>query len=158
MSGVSRWYPSKVDLWLALVLAFAPLVCLAGSAAVLVAGKGEGWMIALAPTAFIALIYLGLVFPMRYGIDGDALVVRHGLVRQRIPLRDIVEVQPTSNPLSAPALSLDRLEIRFGRGVFKSAMISPADRSGFLDELAARCGLQRDGDRLSRPSSPPSGA
>lgn len=158
MSGVSRWYPSKVDLWLALVLAFAPLVCLAGSAAVLVAGQGDGWMIALAPTAFIALIYLGLVFPMRYGIDDDALVVRHGLVRQRIPLRDIVEVQPTHSPLSAPALSLDRLQIRFGRGVVKSAMISPTGTSEFLSELAARAGLQRDGDRLFRPSTRPPGA
>jgi hypothetical protein len=71
----------------------------------------------------------------------------------RIPLGDIVEVRPTRSPLSSPALSLDRLHIRFGEGFFKAAMISPADRQELLGELAARAGLQRDGDRLVRSQS-----
>jgi Bacterial PH domain len=148
MSEVSRWYPSKVDWWLAVVLAAAPVLCVTVTVATFV--EGEGVAVALGSSAFLALIYLGLVFPMRYGITDDALVVRHGLVRQRIALRDIVEVYPTRNPLSSPALSLDRLYIRFGEGFFKAAMISPADKPAFLEELAARAGLVREGERLLR--------
>ncbi len=151
MSEVSRWYPSKIDWWLGIVLAIAPLVSIAGVGVSIAAGSGTA--VALGGTAFLALIYLGLVLPMRYGISDEAIVVRHGMVRQRIPLKDIVEVHPTRSPLSSPALSLDRLHIRFGEGFFKSAMISPADKQGFLDELAKRAGLQRDGERLVRPPS-----
>lgn len=149
MSADPRWYPSKIDLWLAIILAIAPLLSIGGAVAALLAGKG-GELIALGSAAFIPLLYVALVFPMRYGITDDAIVVRHGLVRQKIPLRDITDVKPTNSPLSSPALSLDRLEIRFGDGFFKSVMISPADKQGFLAELASRAGLQRDGDRLSR--------
>jgi hypothetical protein len=149
MSEVSRWYPSKIDGWLAIVLAIAPVMCLVAAVSLLAAG-GEGAIAAFAGGGVIAAVYLGLVFPMRYGISADAIVVRHGVVRQRIPLRDVVEVQPTRNPLSSPALSLDRLAIRFGEGIFKNVMISPADKQGFMDELAARAGLVREGQRLVR--------
>jgi hypothetical protein len=145
---MTRWYPSKVDWWLAILLAVGPLACVAALVGAVVAGGGA--IVAWAGALFIAAIYLGLVFPMRYGIEGDALVVRHGVVRQRIPLKDISEVAPTRNPLSSPALSLDRLAIRFGEGFFKSAMISPAAKAEFLDELAVAAGLRRDGDRLVR--------
>jgi hypothetical protein len=146
--AVQRWYPSKIDWWLAILLAVAPLMSIAAMIGTAIAGVGV--IVTLGSTVFLAAIYLGLVFPMRYGIDDQHLVVRHGLVRQRILLRDITEVKPTRNPLSSPALSLDRLAIRFGDGFFKSAMISPAAKAEFLDELAARANLRRDGDRLVR--------
>jgi len=91
-----------------------------------------------------------LVFPMRYGLDDTHLQVRFGICRQRIPLADILEVHPTRNPLSSPALSLDRLHVQFGQGIFKTVMISPAERSRFLDDLAKTAGLKREGDRLVR--------
>jgi hypothetical protein len=145
---VARWYPSKVDPWLAVVLAVAPVVSLVGVVATLIAG--DGLAIAIAGFAVLVGVYLGLVFPMRYGIEREHLVVRHGLVRQRVRLADITLVRPTRNPLSSPALSLDRLAIRFGTGLFKSVMISPAAKDEFLAELAARAGLRRDGDGLVR--------
>jgi len=144
-----RWYPSKVDWWIAALLAVAPVICVTAAVLVVLSG-GSGVPIAVGAAGFLVAIYLGLVLPMRYGITVDALVVRHGLVRQRIRLADITDVTPTRNPLSSPALSLDRLQIRFGEGFFKSVMISPADRNGFLTELAERAGLRRDGDRLVR--------
>jgi hypothetical protein len=146
--AVARWYPSKVDWWLAILLALAPVVFVVALIGALRAGSGM--TAALGGVSILAGIYIGLVFPMRYGMDDEYLVVRHGFIRQRIPLRDIVEVFPSRNPLSSPALSLDRLEIRFGQGYFKSAMISPASRADFLDELERRASLRRDGVRLVR--------
>jgi hypothetical protein len=104
----------------------------------------------LAGVLFVFGVYFGLVFPMRYGLDDTHLHVRFGLCRQRIPLVDISEVYPTHNPLSSPALSLDRLHVQFGQGFFKAVMIAPAERHRFLDDLAQKAGLKRQGDRLVR--------
>jgi hypothetical protein len=143
-----RWFRSRVDRWVVPVLAIAPLACLVSLVAAL--RHGEGILPAAASVAFVAALYVGLVFPLRYGIGEDALVVRHGLVRQRIPLAAIVEVRPSRSLLSAPALSLDRLEVRADGGLLGGAVISPEEREAFLDELARRAGLRREGERLVR--------
>lgn len=149
------WFPSAVDRWLAVVLAIAPLMVAVATIAEAVAGSTTDLWIGAAACAFIGAIYGLLIFPMRYGISADRLIVRHGVVRQRVRLADITEVQPSRNPLSSPALSLNRLHVRFGSGFFRSVLISPADRAGFLALLAERAGLERDGETLRRP---PAGA
>jgi membrane protein YdbS with pleckstrin-like domain len=148
MGEPARWYPSKVDTWIAVVLCLAPVVTIGSTILTVVAG--EGLVIGLGTIVFLAALYFGLLLPMRYGITGEHIVVRHGLVRQKIPLAEITDVSPTRNPLSSPALSLDRLSIRWGEGYTKNAMISPADKQAFLNELAERAGLERDGDKLYR--------
>jgi hypothetical protein len=140
------WFPSKVDWWLGLLLLVAPLISLAGWFA---AAEGERWA-ASSGLLVLAAAYLGLVFPMRYGLTATHLVVRHGLVRQKIELSKITSVEPTRSPLSSPALSLDRLRITFGAGFFKKVMISPAAKQEFLAELALRARLVRNGDGLVR--------
>jgi hypothetical protein len=145
------WYASKVDLWIGAGMCIPPAASVASIASLAWAGAAA-LPSAVLSTALVVGVYGGLVLPMKYGITDTEIVVRHGLVRQRIPLADITEVRPTSNPLSAPALSLDRLRIQFGEGFFKSAMISPRDKGRFLDELAAKAGLRREGDRLVRPT------
>lgn len=141
-----RWYPSKIDWWLGLVLALAPLACLVGALATVRAG--EGIVVSFGGIAFITAIYLGLVFPMRYGVDDESLVVRFGLVRHRIAIAGITEVRPTRNPLSSPALSLDRLRIEYAGG--KAIMISPREREAFLADLGTRAKLRASGDRWIR--------
>ena len=145
-----QWYRSKVDWWLVPLLCLPPLASLVVCVALVLAGQTAALPLGIAAVLFVLGIYFGLVFPMRYGLDDTQLVVRFGICRQRIPLADISEVKLTSNPLSAPALSLDRLRVQFGQGVFKAVMISPADRNLFLDELAQKTGLRREGDRLFR--------
>jgi hypothetical protein len=144
------WYRSKVDWWLVPLLALPPVVLVAVCAALLFSGKTSELPWLLLPLLLVFGIYFGLVFPMRYGIDDAQLLVRFGLCTQRIPLADISEVHPTHNPLSSPALSLDRLHVQYGRGLFKAVMISPAERDRFLDDLARKAGLRREGDRLVR--------
>jgi hypothetical protein len=145
-----RWYPSKIDWWLVPVLCVPPVAAVTVCVALALAGSTPGLLAGVAGLVFVAGIYLGLVFPMRYGLDDSHLVVRFGICRQRIPLADISAVHPTHNPLSAPALSLDRLRVQYGPGLFKAVMISPADRNLFLDELAQKAGLRREEDRLFR--------
>lgn len=48
----------------------------------------------------------------------------------------IKNISETRNPISSPALSLDRLEIVYNR--FDSVLISPADKIDFIAELLHR--------------------
>ena len=151
MSAVStQWYRSKVDWWIALLLCLPPVVSVAVSIALAIDGKTSELPWGIGSMLLVAAIYFGLVFPMRYGLDDTYLLVRFGICRKRIPLADVSDVHPTHNPLSSPALSLDRLHVQFGQGFFKAVMISPADRNRFLDDLTQKAGLRREGDRLFR--------
>lgn len=101
MSGTPRWYASRIDWRIAAALALGPLGCAGALIATIAAG--EGVAVAAGVSALVAAIYLGLLFPMRYAVTDDAVVVRHGLVRRRIPLGAITEVRPTRNPSPAPS-------------------------------------------------------
>lgn len=144
------WYPSKVDWWLALALCLPPVAILVVCVLAVLTDATTDLLVSLAAAAFMAAIYRGLVFPVRYGVDDTHLMVRFGLCRRRIPLASIVSVRPSRNPRSSPAMSLDRLCVRYGKGIFNTVLISPADRRGFLDELARKAGLRDDGDGLRR--------
>jgi hypothetical protein len=135
---------------LALALCIAPVTATAVCVALVVDGKTSQLPWGIGSLLFVFGIYFGLVFPMRYGLGDTHLIIRFGIFRQRIPLADIREVHPTRNPLSSPALSLDRLHVQTGPGFFNGVMISPADRNDFLDDLAKRSGMTREGDRLIR--------
>ncbi len=139
-------FRSRVDWWLAVLLVALPVIGLVAAIALQLSGDGGafvGWLSLLG----IGLLYLGVVWPVVYEMGPDALVIRFGLVRSRVPYRDMRGVAPTRSPLAAPALSMDRLAIDTGGRM--GAIISPDDRDGFLDALEARAPhLVREGDRL----------
>ncbi|MBT9556930.1 MAG: PH domain-containing protein [Myxococcales bacterium] len=142
---MNKHWNSKVDWWIGAILVMMPVVTLGGSIAAYVSGSGVA--AALLPVAFVAAIFGLVVFPLYYELTDDALVIRFGLFRSKIPYESIRQVVPTRNPLSSPALSLDRLHIDTGNPLGPN--ISPAERSAFLDALVSRTSrLKRDGDRL----------
>jgi len=147
-----RWYKSKVDWWLVPLLAIPPVVASVVATASATTDDPIQMAWGFGTLLFVTGIYVGLVFPMRYGISGDRLIVRFGVCRQHVLFQDILEVRPTHNPLSSPALSLDRLHIQFGSGIFKAVMISPTPRERFMEDLAKSAGLHREGNRLVRPN------
>lgn len=71
--------------------------------------------------------------------QSDRLIIRSGLLRWTIRLDEIVSDTPTSNPLSGPAWSLDRLAVKSRRaGKVRTLLISPKQQHEFLRELRAR--------------------
>jgi hypothetical protein len=129
-------FRSKVDGWLVAAL----LTSAAASAlAVVIVGFAESPRLALAISPLL-LLSVGLpVWLLRatsYTLTASELHVRCGPFAWRVPLREISAVTATRNPLSSPALSLDRLRIDFGRG--RSIMISPEDKEAFVRELRQR--------------------
>jgi hypothetical protein len=138
-----RWYPTKMDAWIVALLLFLPGI----QGAILV---GSVWTQAWAPAAvslgvlaFLGCLYAGCIFPMRYGIGEEHLIIRFGLCRSRVPIAEIREIIPTHNPLSSPALSLDRLWIQCGDRWYQAAMISPREQGAFIDDLSGKIGLER---------------
>jgi hypothetical protein len=153
-NGSIRWYKSKIDWWLAPLLMIPPIATLGITAAAFWRGNGSEIAVGCGAMLWVLIVYAGVLFPLRYGIGNGYLTIRYGICRQRVPLELIRAVSPTRNPLSSPALSLDRLHVRFGDGFFKAVLISPAEREEFLRHLASAAGLQHDGDRLTRSSAP----
>lgn len=142
-----RRYPTAVDWWLGLLIIAVPVIVI-GSAILLTAtaeavDAAVGWLTVVGVIA----LYVGLVWPIAYELHPEALVIRFGLVRSRIRYDRIRGVRPTRSFLASPAMSVHRLAIDLGGSVPPS--ISPADRDGFLADLAARAPhLRREGESL----------
>ena len=149
------WFRSKVDWWIGGTLCVPPIVAVVVCVNFMVNGRINELPWAIGGVLFVALLYFGLVVPIRYGLGEHCLEINFGLCHSRIDYASISYVTPTRNPLSAPALSLDRLEVGYGGGVFGMALISPADREHFLKELAARSGLKEADRGLIRESRNP---
>lgn len=69
-----------------------------------------------------------------YTIDGAELKVRSGfLINITIDINTITKIVPTRSILSAPAVSLDRLEVFYNK--YDSVVVSPGDKEGFIEVL-----------------------
>ena len=104
----------------------------------------EGWLFVL----IFWIIEFGLMIPIftrtYYLLDPGALVVVSWIIKIRIPYGNIVSVKESKNPLSSPALSLDRLEITYHTKSPKSSfiLISPKDKQAFVRLLKEKCTLR----------------
>lgn len=127
-------YPSKVDAWLVVVLAAAVVFPLVLGAQLVFVSKAAA-LVCLGSSAFVMLVLAVAVVPCRYSLENDHLLVQSGLLRWKVPYKDIKAVELTTNPLSSPALSLERVRIDYAGG---SIMVSPAARSEFIEALRAR--------------------
>ncbi len=129
-------YRSAVDWWIALLMLLSPLLCFGFAAYYL-------WMALPGATLLIAIgVFSGgivLIFlPCEYTLLEDHLLIRSGLFKKRIQYTEITEIKKSRCPLSAPALSLNRIMIHSSSG---RALISPEDRDAFIEELAERSQL-----------------
>lgn len=92
-----------------------------------------GWgsaLLMLALTAFCIHLFL----KTHYVIDADNLIVHAGILyKKKIPVAAVRKIMETRNPISAPAPSLDRIEIFYNR--FDSVVISPKDKIGLIADL-----------------------
>jgi len=78
--------------------------------------------------AFMGWLYVSTV----YTVTERGLRVQAGPLNRWAEAAQLERVRPTTTVLSAPALSLDRLEVT---GTFGSLVVSPQDRAGFIRAL-----------------------
>lgn len=143
-------YPTGVDRWLGCAAAAYVLLALGLPAWHLGSVVGSSQPLDLGLVAFplgVLAIMWAVAYPCQYSFEEKCLVVRSGFLRIRIPLLAITLVKPSRSLASAPAWSLDRLEIRYGRT--QRVIISPREKAAFVAELEKRAPhLVRDGETL----------
>lgn len=73
-----------------------------------------------------------LIFNTKYIIENETLSIKCGFLPiEKYNIQHIRSIQTTNTIISAPATSLDRIEIRFDDR--KTAVISPLDKHGFIE-------------------------
>lgn len=128
-------FRSKVDWWLAMAIAVSIGAGTYGAFVTATAGP------AMLPFTAMFLVG-GIVLPAwivartEYTLSDRELLVRSGPFRWHVPIGSISRIHNTRNPLSSPALSLDRIHIEYSRG--KDIMISPQKKEQFLFALETR--------------------
>jgi type VI protein secretion system component VasK len=141
----AKRFNSKIDFWTKIVL----IAVIIGEAVALgaVAFEVEDPLITtgimLLGMALIALI-LWLMVGTYYVVDRGTLRIVAGPFRWKVRIDEITSVEATRSPLSSPALSLDRLRIRYRKR--RRIMISPADKSGFLKAIGHELSTKRTAD------------
>jgi hypothetical protein len=130
----STTFRSKVDVWLALLI--VGIFASVGVAIPVSTASAISWgAVAAWATPGVVLVWF-MYRSTTYTFSESELFVRSIGLSWRVPLRDIRAVTRTHDPLSSPALSLDRLRIDYGP--LKSIMVSPTDRERFMQELERR--------------------
>lgn len=116
-------FDAKKDFWLGL------LIWIPTGGGFIASLMSEGWLIKI--LMLVTVIFLGWIwFGTRYYITEEILIVKCGPFSEKIAIKDIKSIKKTRNPLSSAALSIDRIEIRFGYSGM--TLISPKDRERFI--------------------------
>lgn len=132
-------YPSRIDAWL-VVLVLGSLALAGYQAWSLHATAPQESALAAGIAAGVFLLVLALTWPCTYTLTDSHLVVRAGVVRQRIAYRDITGAERSRSLWAGPALSLRRVKVSYaGRFV----LLSPRDRGRFVEELRCRVACAR---------------
>lgn len=81
----------------------------------------------------IGLFLLWFWFQTGYTIADNLLIIRYGPFKKNIQIDEIHSLRETKNPFSAPALSMDKLELSFTK--FDMVAISPKNKNEFVQQL-----------------------
>jgi hypothetical protein len=119
-------YKSKVDWWLGLPLLYPIFVS--------VSSMFEGKWIGYLGISIIILLIFFISKTTRYIINENQLIVKSMfIVNERIEINKIRKIEKTNSILSSPALSLDRIAVRYNK--FDEVYISPREKQLFVEEL-----------------------
>lgn len=129
---MEKIYPSKVSYGLLVfvfLVFFGPLYLVYQEE-----GPSQKLAINLLVLGTLFGLVLLLFFKIAYRIRGEYLLIQVAWFRYSpIRISEITDIEKTSSILSAPAASLDRIEIKYGR--FQSQVVSPQNKQAFIKDL-----------------------
>lgn len=133
---------SKIDLWLK-AISFLPLVLL------LFSGKGNLYTLFVGLSAslvtFLLIVLMGK--SCKYVFCDEFFYIKaFPFIYAEIKYSEVKAFYNSHNILSAPAYSLDRIRIDFGKRkkfIQPFALVSPENKEEFYAELEKRTGLKR---------------
>lgn len=128
---VKEKFKSKVDCWLVCVIVMLSVLPIAPILWV-------DFSISLFCGVAVVLCFnLVMIFSISYTVDSTYLIVKYGFFfSQRYLIDELQSVRFTRTFLSAPAASLDRLELKFCRAV---VVVSPKEKQRFVKCLEDAC-------------------
>jgi len=127
----AKRFRSKIDRWILAVLIFVIVTEFVVIIAVAADSDEPLVQTGVILVSLLAMALIGsLLIGTHYTVDRGLLRIVSGPFRWKVPIDQISSVEVTRSPLSSPALSLDRLRIRYGNN--RRILVSPADREGFL--------------------------
>ena len=125
-------YYSKVSYTLLIIIFlvfFGPLVSLFYGNGF----DGKTILIFLTMVVLYGLI-LHLFFNTTYKIEKEKLHIKCGFFKYKpVTIKEMKKVSKSSNIISSPAASFDRIEIRYGK--FEELIISPKHKTKFVEDL-----------------------
>lgn len=128
-------YKSKIDWWVPVVVVVTASVAFIGPLI-----DGEIFWVGLLLGVMLAILEIVMFASVKYKICDGKLGIRNFFYKwEWFPIDKISTVKKSTGILSAPALSVRRVSIRFSdRSIMKSSMpleISPKDRDDFINKL-----------------------
>ena len=119
-------FKSKIDWWFGLILVYPIFLSITALL--------EGEWIGLLGLAGVVGFILILSKTTQYIINENQLIVKSTwIVNERIDISKITKVEKSNSILSSPALSLDRLLVRYNK--YDEVLISPKEKIEFINEL-----------------------
>lgn len=135
----AKRFRSKVDAWLVFVVVAALVVLAAALVWMIIQGAPFAAIALFLGVMTLVTLFIGLIFTRTwYEIDSRELRIVSGPFRWTVPRDSIRSVEESRNPLSSPALSLDRLRISYGDR--RWILVSPEDKTGFRKALGTVAG------------------
>ena len=119
-------FKSKIDWWFGLLLVYPIFM----SVKSMLLGEWVG----LLGLSIVVVLILFFSKTTRYIINDNQLIVMSTwVVYEIIDIFKITKIEKTNSILSSPALSLDRIRIRYNK--YDEVLISPKVKKEFIDEL-----------------------
>ena len=132
--------PSKIDIWIALLLVAGPLILVNLGIYLHKTGEEQNSLICISAGMLIGVVTWILAFPCQYTLEDKSLLAQAGILKWRIPYAEIQTVEFSNSILSGPALSLQRIKVQYDRG---RILISPNERDLFLKELRKKVSMAK---------------
>ena len=93
-------------------------------------------LLAIAIVVLIIILIVHMFVTTHYSINGDILEIKCGFTfKETVDIKTIKSISETNTILSAPATSIDRIEIQYGK--FDSVVISPKQKLEFINDIVA---------------------
>ena len=130
MTTVKKIYTSKISLG---ILIFIILVFVISGIVIIDLNVKNNFGVAVYVLTILFIAYLFVT--TNYTIyNQQTLIVKSGfLMNKKIDINSITKISKTNNPISSPALSLDRIEIFYNK--YDSVIISPKNEQEFIQDL-----------------------
>ena len=122
-------FRTKIDWWIGLAISFLPITCIWLIIKYFQIGGLTNLIVGLI-MLIISITIIPLFF-ITYILEEKELLVKLGFFcALKIAYSSITGIKETKNPLSSLAMSIDRIEIKYGKGL--CVLISPKNKQEFL--------------------------